>query len=282
MLSARTIQQFIFGCIVMIATMQTAFAINNPAMTESTIDPSIMAIDEQEFLGTPLDQQDYTFIDNQGKEFTLQSVMGEKPLIILFSYFTCDGVCSTINRHAMSMFKKIKRQVGKDFRVLTISFDKNDTLQSMHHFVSEVGVPEEMQEGWKFAILKNPEDIKKLTSSVGVRFFWSNRDKVFLHPNAFIFISPEKRVVRYLYGSAFVEKDIELALIDTDWDKISESKKLIDILAGVCFSYNFEEGKYTVNIPLIVGVSSLLGGILLVVLTFTITKKRRSRRMHHA
>ncbi|MDH5191946.1 MAG: SCO family protein [Gammaproteobacteria bacterium] len=282
MLPVRTIKQFIFGYLVMIAPMQNVFAVSNPAMTESTIDPSVMAIDEQEFLGTPLDQKDYTFIDHQGQEFTLQSVMGDKPLIILFSYFTCDGVCSTINRHAMNMFKKIERKVGKDFRILTISFDKNDTLQSMHHFVSEVGVPEDMQEGWKFALLKNPEDITKLTGHVGVRFFWSSRDKVFLHPNAFIFISPEKRVVRYLYGSAFAEKDIELALIDTDWNKISESKKLIDILAGVCFSYNFEEGKYTVNIPLVVGLGSLLGGILLVVLSFTITKKRKSRRMHHA
>ena len=265
----------------MIAVMQSAYAINNPGMTESTIDPSVLAIKEREFLGTPMDT-DYTFVDQDGQEFTLSSMMGDKPLILLFSYFTCDGICSTINRHAKSMFEKIERKVGKDFRVLTVSFDKNDHAHSLHHFVSEVDIPEDMKAGWKFALMKNPEDIKKFTGSVGVRFFWSYRDKVFLHPNAFIFISPEKRVVRYLYGSAFAEKDIELALIDTDWNRISESKKLIDILAGVCFSYNYEEGKYTVNYPLFIGTASLLGGILLVVISFTVTKRRKTRRMHHA
>jgi len=96
-----------------------------------------------------------------------------------------------------------------------------------------------------------------------VRFFWSYRDRVFVHPNAFIVVTPEGRVARYLYGTLV---------------KVAASGQLIDILAGVCFSYNFKEGRYTINVPLFVGMGSLLLGISLVVVSFLVAKKKMHRR----
>ncbi len=243
--------------------------------TESTIDPQVVAIDERAYLGVRLDGH-YRLRDAKGQTFTLDRYRG-KPLILLFSYYTCDGLCGTINRHLQTLIDGVQRfRPGRDFRVLTISFDKHDTLERIAGFRQRNHLAK--RPGWTLAILDNPADIVPLTSSLGVRFFWSYRDRVFVHPNAFIFISPQGRVVRYLYGTLVSPRDVELALIDANWEKISTSGKLLNILAGVCFSYNFKEGRYTVNIPLFAGLGALLLGLVLVTASFVVAKKNLHRR----
>ena len=257
----------------------TSFSLQaiNDGNRESTIDPKVVAIDERSFLGNRLDN-DYLFIDEQGREFGLTDLPSGKPLIILFSYYTCDGLCMAMNKHAELLIREMGRfKPGKDFTVLTLSFDKNDTLESLQKFVKKVGVPTDMRDGWRVAILKDQQDITRLTESVGVRFFWSYRDRVFVHPNAFIFVSPKQRIVRYLYGTKVSASDVELAIIDANWDKIVNSSQVIDILAGVCFSYNFKEGRYTFNYPLVVGVGSLLLGLGLITISFKIGKNKFRR-----
>jgi len=244
----------------------------------STLDPGVVRIDEAKFLGTPLDGS-FVLLDDKGNEFTLADQMG-KPLILLFSYYTCDGVCETLNKYLAKRLTELKQtEPGRDYRALTISFDKNDNVNSLSHFSQhKVGVPENLKDRWTLSVMKNPEDIKSLTKSMGIRYFWSSRDKVFVHPNAFVFVTPKGRIARYLNGAEFTVDDLNLALIDADWEKISHAGKIIDILAGVCFSYNFEEGKYTLNIPLLVGVSSLLSGIFITLFAFRVKINKKKNQ----
>lgn len=255
-----------------------AWAIN-AGYTDSTIDPRVVAVNERKYLGAPVDRS-VEFIDAEGRRFTIDEML-DRPLILLFSYYTCDGLCWTINKRLAWLIREMKgRKIGEDYRVLTLSFDRNDTAETLHAFADGVGASPYMRPGWRHAIFADPEAIEPFTASLGIRYFWSYRDNVFLHPNAFLFISPEGRVVRYLYGEQVRPRDVELALIDADWDKVSTAGRVIDILAGVCFSYNFKEGRYTINYPLFIGVASLLSGIAVVVFSFLITR-RRLRRMGH-
>jgi len=244
----------------------------------STLDPGVVRIDEAKFLGTPVDKN-FVLLDDNGNEFTLAEQMG-KPLILLFSYYTCDGICETLNKYlAKRLIELSETEPGRDYRALTISFDKNDTVESLGHFSHhKVGVPEELKDRWKLSVMKNPEDITRLTESLGIRYFWSSRDKVFVHPNAFIFVTPKGRVARYLSGAEFKVRDLNLALVEADWEKISQAGRVIDILAGVCFSYNFEEGKYTLNIPLLVGVASLLSGIFITLFAFRVKINKKKNQ----
>lgn len=125
-------------------------------------------------------------------------------------------------------------------------------------------IPAELKAGWHHAVAKHPQaDVEALAGSVGFRFFWSNADKTFLHPNVLVFLTPEGRVARYLYGTKLDARAIQLALIDADWGRIAERASVIDMLTGVCFSYNYAEGRYQPNYPLLIGLGSLLFGLSL-------------------
>ena len=251
---------------------------------ESNIDPGVMQIDEASYLGAPI-PKNLPLVDSQGKRFLLGEMLG-KPVILLFSYYGCGGSCPVMNRVLQQALEKTERfRLGKDFRVLTVSFDKHDSAETMQAFLAENEMAVAEFPGWRHAILQHREtDLETLTASVGFKFFWSRADEVFLHPNALIFLTPQGRVARYLYGTSVVPDNIEKALIDADWGRIANSSNVIDILTGVCYSYNFKDGKYTVNLSLVAGVAALFGGLSLIGLSALIyrTKVRLQRRLPNA
>lgn len=55
---------------------------------------------------------------------------------------------------------------------------------------------------------------------------------------------------------------------------------MIDMLAGICFSYNYAEGKYQPNYSLLVGVGSLLFGISLMILGAFVFRRKMGRPSH--
>jgi protein SCO1/2 len=243
---------------------------------ESTIDPRLMQIDESKHLGSRL-EKDYTFVDVDGRAFALDEMIG-KPLILLLSYYGCDGTCPILNTNLKKVLSKIDRfKIGEDYKVLTVSFDKHDSQETLRHFIKKSEIPMNMRKGWRHAILKNKEtDIDRLTTSVGYNYFWSRADQVFLHPNVLILFTPEGRVARYLYGTAIDKDTLELALIDADWNRIANSTDVINMLTGVCYSYNFEEGKYTFNYSLFIGLGSLFFGVSLLVFSIVIFRLKRN------
>lgn len=244
--------------------------------TASAIDLDIFKIDQKTFLGSRLNG-DYRLIDEAGKEFPLRDMIG-KPLILVLSYFKCDGVCSTVNADLKELLLKRDRvKIGEDYNVLTVSFDQYDTSETIGMFTKELGLTEEMAKGWTLARMKDPKDIKKLTKGIGFKYFWSPQDRMFFHPNVYIFISPKGRVARYLYASTIGSKDIELALLETGQEQIKPSK-VINLLVSYCYSYNFKEGKYTYNIPLFIAVGSLTVGVTSFIVSAIVFNVRRNKK----
>ena len=90
---------------------------------DSVPDSSVMQIDEPRFLGNRL-KRETVLTDADGRTFRVGEVLG-KPLILLLSYYGCDGTCPTMNAELAKALEGVKRfRLGQDYRVLTVSFDK--------------------------------------------------------------------------------------------------------------------------------------------------------------
>lgn len=249
-----------------------AHAVSLPTQ-DSVTAGSVVQIDEPRFLGTRL-PADTRFVDEAGVPFTLAEVLG-KPTILVLSYYGCDGTCPTMNLELAAVLKRMDRfKLGNDYRVLTVSFDARDTSATAGEFLRKTGLSP--AQGWRHGVLTSM-DVKTFASSVGFNYFWSDAAKAFMHPNVLVFLTPEGRVARYIYGTRMDAKTVELALIDADWNRIANSTAIFDIMTGACFSYNYAEGKYQVNYSLAAGLGSLILGITLLGLGSWAYRKKMGR-----
>lgn len=240
----------------------SAHAVSEPPRSV-TVDAAVMQIDEPRYLGARL-RAETVLTDSEGRDFALGDILG-KPVILLLSYYGCDGTCPTMNMELAKVLAKMERfRLGEDYRVLTVSFDARDSDQTAASFLAKTGavVPESMRGGWRHAVVKN-RDVAGFTGDIGFRFFWSDAAKAFMHPNVLVFLTPQGRVARYIYGTRMDARTVELALTDADWDRISSSTAVFDILAGACFSYNYAEGRYEPNYAQLIGIGSFLLGVML-------------------
>jgi len=243
---------------------------------DSQVDPKVVKIDEKTYLGIKLDEN-YALRDENGTAFTLGDMMG-KPLVLALSYYSCDGACPTLNRNLMDTLGDVDRwKLGEDFNVLTVSFDQHDTPERLTEFMHKSGFKNDLPEGWRMATLTDPEDIMRLTGSMGYKFFWSPRDAIFLHPSVYIMISPKGRVTRYLYGANIDGSDMEISITKAYGEELTSSN-VINFVLGACYSYNYKDGKYKVNIPLFVALGGLIFGTSLLTFGMRRTKKRMKKR----
>ncbi len=243
-------------------TAARAWAVGAPAV-DSTVDPALLRIDEPQHLGRALDRAT-PLVDADGREFAIGDLLG-KPAILLLSYYGCDGTCPTMNVELAKALDRLPRfRPGRDYNVLTVSFDARDSEKTLREFLARTAGQGPSLPGWRHAVLKShAEDraAERFAAQVGFRFFWSDGAKAFLHPNVIVFLTPEGRVARYLYGFRLEPRNVELALIDADWGRIADSAAVFDMLTGACFSFNYAEGRYQWNTPLLAGAGSLLFGI---------------------
>jgi len=243
---------------------------------ESQINPEIFKIKEKNFLGGKV-AGDYVLRDVSGKSFKLAD-MPDTPLILVLSYFSCDGACSVINRMLANTLKGVDRwKLGKDYNVLTVSFDQHDTPTTMRTFREKMGF-EQLPQGWRMATMQNRKEIDRLAGSIGFKFFWSPRDRVFLHPSVYTVLSPKGKITRYLYAGKVDADDVELALTKAMRGETSPVN-IIDFVVAACHSYNYKDGKYKLNIPLFVALGGLIGGVVLMAVGFMIAKRKRARNM---
>lgn len=259
-IGGRYIQALIAMAIVIAAAVPPAANAQYFRRPVSSFDTNVMLIDEKAFLGTKIDPAT-VLIDQNGKEFLWGDTLG-KPVILVLSYYTCDGTCSVINTNLANLLKDVSAvRPGEDYRIITLSFDRHDKLASTSAFKTHLALTGPLAEHWTFATFKTEADLKSQTEKIGFKFFWSPEDRVFLHPGAFLFFSPDSRLIRVLYQDEVAGRDVELAVLDAKQGQF-RPREVINFMISLCYSYSYHDGKYVMNIPLFVGFGALGAGLV--------------------
>lgn len=212
---------------------------------------------------------DLTFNDESGQAVQLRQYFGSKPVILALVYYQCPMLCSQVlNGLAGALNGIVRFNVGRDFNVVTVSFDPRDTPQAaaenkksyLSHY-RRAGAAE----GWHF-LTGRKDQIDALASAVGFRYAWDPEVKQFAHASGIMLLTPDGRLAQYYYGIEYAPRNIQLGLIEASQGKIGN---LVDQVVLYCFHYDPTQGRYGAAILNILRVSALatlalLGGFMIV------------------
>ena len=101
-------------------------------------------------------------------------------------------------------------------------------------------VTKDIRKGWHF-LTGSQQDIDALSKSLG--FYYKKDGEDYLHPAVIIFLTPDGRISRYLYGVDYPDSDYRLALLEAAQGKIGD---VIDSVLMYCYSYDPVTKRYNI------------------------------------
>jgi protein SCO1 len=217
-----------------------------------------------------LEQQiplDLAFRDETGKTVQLGDYIGKKPVILNFVYYSCPMLCPELLIGLESSLKVLKFDVGKEFDVVTVSFDPSDTPQRAAAKKADILKRYKRpgaENGWHF-LTGQAQSITALAEAAGFKYHFDKKTGQFAHATAIMVLTSEGKLSQYYYGVEFSPKDLRLSLIQASDNKIGT---MTDAVLLYCFHYDPATGKYSVLIGHVIQVAGgltilLIGGMLL-------------------
>ena len=222
-----------------------------------------------EHLGTTI-PLDLKFVNDKFDTVTLKQLI-DKPTILSFVYFDCPGLCSPLLEGLGNVIKKTSMQMGKEYQVITISFNFRDTPQKAKEkkdrFVERYSKGN--GDGWIF-LTTDSATIFKITDATGFKTKAVGLD--FIHPSAIIAISPTGLITRYLYGITFMPNDFKMAIIEANKE---QPRPTIQRILLLCYSYDPENKRFALDVTKITG--TIIAFMILVILVALMLKKKNQK-----
>ena len=234
-----------------------------------------VGVDEHLSAKLPLDA---TFIDESGNSVRLGDYFtGKRPVILQLGYYQCPMLCNRISQGMADSMKQLDLEMGKDFEVVTLSFDPKETPKlaaaKKKTYATAVGKGG-VDEGWHFLVGDAP-NIERVTQAAGFRYKWLEDRREYSHPAVLIIATPDGRISQYLYGVKFAQKTMRLSLVEASEGKIGT---VADRIMLFCFHYDSETGKYTLAAMNLMR----LGGVLTVAILALVIWRWVRRDKHTA
>ena len=200
-----------------------------------------------------------------------------KPTIIAPVYLSCMHECPMLLTGLAQVLGKLENAAaGKDFQVITLSFDENDTpaiaLDKKRNYLKAIPRPFP-GDAWRF-LTGDAANIRKFTDAIGFRF-QRDGEHDFSHPITLVVVSPDGKIVRYLEGISFLPFEVTMALTEASEGRTgSPARKAM----MYCFSYDPLKKSYVFNILKVTGTAMVLfvGGFF-AYLMITSKKKRGAK-----
>ncbi len=211
--------------------------------------------------------------DENGKPVDVKSLI-TKPSLFCLVYFRCPGICSPLLNGVTTVVNKSDLEPSKDYNIITISFDHSEDFKlaagKKESYLSSLDkkIP---PDSWRF-LSGDSANIKKIADALGFKFQRQGND--FMHGAAVMMVSPQGKIVRYLYGTDYLPFELKMAVTEaTEGRAVPTINKLMKL----CFSFDPEGRKYVLNFTRIAG-----GGVLLLLGIFigVITLKKRKTKLN--
>jgi protein SCO1 len=279
---ARLFLPFAF-CLLPFALSSISFAQGSypqspmPSAPPPTSKPKVLedvGIDQRLGEQVPLD---LTFRDETGRDVRIGDYFKEKPVVLALVYYDCPMLCHEVLTGLTRSFEHLNFSVGKEFEVVTVSFDARETPQmavrEKDNYINRykrAGAAD----GWHF-LTGDQQSIDRLTQAVGFKYAYDEETKQFAHASGIMVLTPQGKLARYFYGVEYQPKDLRLGLVESSENKIGSA---VDQILLYCYHYDPTTGKYG---PVVMNMLRLAGVITLLAIgaLFVVMRRRNTARL---
>jgi protein SCO1/2 len=221
---------------------------------------------------------DLRFRDEAGREVRLAEYFrAGKPVVLSLVYYECPMLCNQILNGLVGTLEAVSLTPGKDFQVVTVSFDARETpelaAKKKETYLRRYR-RKGAEDGWHF-LTGDKEAIERLASAVGFGFVWDERSQQFAHASAIMVATPEAKLSHYFYGIEYSPKDLRLALVEASGGRIGNP---VDELVLYCYHYDPTTGRYGPAIMNIMRAAGVLTFFGLVALILALRRREGRRR----
>jgi protein SCO1/2 len=145
---------------------------------------------------------DISLHDERGKNVILGELLG-RPSVLVLTYYRCTHICPEMLAAISGVSRNMSLEPGKDYSILTLSFDDGDTPEVARtlksNYLKPIGrtFPED---SWKF-LTGDRGNIRRILKAVG--YSVKIKAEGFDHPAVLIFLSPKGKITQYMNVSKF-------------------------------------------------------------------------------
>jgi protein SCO1/2 len=194
-----------------------------------------------EHLNLPVDLT-LTFTGEDGNPVPLNSFFHKgRPVILDLVYYQCPMLCNLLLNGQTEAMRQIPWDPGNQYEVVTISINPKETPEMARRkkatYVNDLGKP---GSGWHF-LTDYQGHTKTLAEQLGFHYRYDRRQDQYAHPAAFMVLTPEGKIARYLYGIRFRPLDLRFALAEASQGRITLTVEKILLL---CYHYDPQANRY--------------------------------------
>lgn len=203
------------------------------------------------------------FVTATGQNIKLHEIIGGKrPVLLTLNYSDCPMLCNLQLDGMVDALRQVNLIPGKDFELLTVSINPEEKLERTRAFRDKYLAlydRPEAQGHWHF-LTGSQDSISRLAEVTGFRYSYLPKEKEYAHTAAFMLLSPDGDITRYMYGVLFEPRDLRLALVEAAQGKVGTT---LDKILLYCFHYDAATGKYA---PMAQNIMRLGGCVTMTVL----------------
>ena len=210
---------------------------------------------------------DIQFKNSNGEAVTIGSYFGQdRPVLLSLVYHECPMLCNLMTDGLVKTMSDMSWRPGNEYTLLSVSFNHREgpevAAREKEKYVEMLGRPA-AADGWHF-LTGDERSINRLADAVGFKFRWMEDKQQYAHPAVLVFLSPEGRITRYLYGLERPPRKMRNALVEAGSGTIGN---IVDQVILYCYQYDPNANAYVAqafNIMRLGGVLTmlLLGGAL--------------------
>ena len=223
---------------------------------------------------------DTEFLNEENEVVTLRNYIDNKhPLVIIPSYFECTRLCNFIFKGVQKTVDELSLKyfdINKDYKIVSISISPKDDAHSSMHKGEEIrgGFKNTKVNDTRWAFLRGKgETVSNFMRKIGFSYKINPKDNDDIaHVAVVVFLSPDGKITRYLYGVNFSVRDFRMALLEAGEGKIGNT---LEKLILYCFHYNPIEGKYTPFAWAFIRIGGVITLLSILLMFYLVNKKNK-------